>query len=237
VVPTRTTDADPNYVITFAGVDLTSRISVGMRVSWIQNSTRRYGIVQAIAFSTNTTLTLYGGTDYNVENTGTHVISGFQYSFHKAPYGFPMDPDKWSLTSNLVTTNEQQSTPSNNTWYNTGAVTVANPIGKWWMASNAVARVSTTGSLEDMQIFTTVSTANNTESSTVYTSYNRVEGEHTPGGRLGATVTGAKSQQLITSTSAGNLYLNIKCISSSIETLQLRGDVGTAFIKLVNAYL
>ena len=55
VIPTRASADDPTYVLTFAGVNLTGKISVGMRVKWTQNSTIRYGIVTKISFSTNTT--------------------------------------------------------------------------------------------------------------------------------------------------------------------------------------
>jgi hypothetical protein len=165
VVPTRTTADDPTYVITFSGVDLTDRISVGMKVKWTQNSTVRYGIVTAIAFSTNTTLTLYGGTDYDVDDTATHVISAFNYSPHKAPFGFPMSPDKWTIL--LTTTTGTQTPPTQNTWHNLGGSGELH-IGDWYVRFWAGAYTDTgTAGVKVTQI--TVSTANNSASDATYT--------------------------------------------------------------------
>jgi hypothetical protein len=165
VVPTRTTADDPTYVVTFSGVDLTDRISVGMKVKWTQNSTVRYGIVTAIAFSTNTTLTLYGGTDYDVDDTATHVISAFNYSPHKSPFGFPMSPAKWTIL--LSTTTGTQTPPTQNTWHNLGG-SGALHIGDWYVRFWAGAYTDTgTAGVKVTQI--TVSTANNSESDATYT--------------------------------------------------------------------
>jgi len=130
VIPTRASADDPTYVLTFAGVDLTSKVSLGMKIKWTQNSTVRYGFVTAISFSTNTTLTLYGGTDYDVEDTSTHAISDVYFSHHKAPLSFPLNPDKWSVELFSSSRYSYNNLPTSYVHYNTNAK-IALPIGEW----------------------------------------------------------------------------------------------------------
>ena len=129
VTPTYTSADDPTYTITFASVDLTSIMGVGMKVKFTNNSTTFYGIITAIAFSTNTVVTLYGGTDYDVANS---AISAFYYSTVKAPLGFPLDPTKWMVR---VTNGSDalQASPTSGTWYNPGTTSsqISLPIGSW----------------------------------------------------------------------------------------------------------
>lgn len=130
VIPTRASADDPTYVLTFASVDLTSKMGVGMKVKFTQNSATVYGIITAIAFSTDTTVTLYCGTDYDVLDTASYVISAFYYSPHKAPLGFPMDPAKWTETVSS-TTRLTQSSPDAATFYSDSTLQISIPIGCW----------------------------------------------------------------------------------------------------------
>lgn len=104
--------------------DVTSLLSVGMKVRFVQNATTKYGIIVAL---NSTQITLFMGTDYTLTNAG---ITDAYYSIVRAPYGFPMDPDKWSLTLSS-TSNLLQSSPVQNTWYNLGSLNIQIPIGVW----------------------------------------------------------------------------------------------------------
>jgi hypothetical protein len=132
VIPTRASADDPTYVLTFAGIDLTSKFGIGMRIKFTQNSATLYGIVTAKAFSTNTTLTIYCGTDYDVLDTATYPISNFYYSLVKAPVGFPLDPAKWTVEITNASL-QTQLTPTINVWYNIGTTNsqISIPIGCW----------------------------------------------------------------------------------------------------------
>lgn len=129
VTPTRASADDPTYVLTFASVDLTGIISVGMKIKLTQ-STDKFFIVTAISFSTNTTMTLYGGTDYDVADTGVTAITAFYYSPYKAPLSFPMSPAKWTHRLDDAS-NRSQASPTNGTWYNMGSLSIDIPIGVW----------------------------------------------------------------------------------------------------------
>ena len=73
----------PTFVVN-TSTDLTSKISVGMKLKLTQ-STVKYFIVTAI---TSTTITLYGGTDYTLTSA---TITDVYFSSAKAPFGFPLN--------------------------------------------------------------------------------------------------------------------------------------------------
>jgi hypothetical protein len=124
---------DPTFTFTITG-DYTARYSVGMKIKLTQ-TTVKYFIITAISYSDpSTTVTVYGGTDYDLANA---AITLPYYSVVKAPYGFPMNPTKWcwyvSGTTNRYTTNPVQSTVYGgaNAWTSGDNITVTAPIGAW----------------------------------------------------------------------------------------------------------
>lgn len=209
VIPTRASADDPTYVLTFAGVDLTSKVSLGMKIKWTQNSTVRYGFVTAISFSTDTTLTLYGGTDYDVEDTSTHAISNVYFSHHKAPLSFPLNPDKWSVEITLV--NETKTSGLvNDTYYNLGSNSIVLPIGIWdVILPTFVFAVGFSGGSWQGSLFA-LSTSNNSASDSKF----ETQGEYTSGtsGYLQGTFS--------------NVYHNIVTTSKTTYYLIEKGKAG-----------
>ena len=110
----------PTFVCN-TSIDLTTRISVGMKIKLTQTTTK-YFFVTAI---TSTTITLYGGTTYSVINS---AISNVYYSVVKSPYGFPLNPDKWSTK---VTASSSSTTGGNNSKWNPTGLSLNIPIGLW----------------------------------------------------------------------------------------------------------
>lgn len=197
VVPTRASADAPTYVLTFAGVDLTSMLSVGMRIKWTQNSTVRYAIITAISFSTNTTLTIYCGTDYAVDDTATFAISVFYFSTMKSPLGFPLDPAKWSVR---VTDNTQRGGATTaSTWTNHGTTNaqISVPIGVWHFSYQVNMLMDRSSAGTDVTCNVTLSTANNTESDTELTACHR----------WGSAV--ASSADIIETIMSKNKYLTV----------------------------
>lgn len=145
VTPTRASADDPTYVLTFAGVDLTSILSVGMKIKLTQ-STDKYFIVTAISFSTDTTLTLYGGTDYDVDDTETTAISAFYYSPHKAPLEFPLDVDKWTVEYSFNSSYVISPLITANAWYDSGMTGIIAPIGLWKASYKALVSLESNSS-------------------------------------------------------------------------------------------
>lgn len=78
---------------TIAGVDRTSLFRVGDKIKLTQ-TTVKYFYVTAVSFSTNTTVTVTGGTDYTLANA---AITSPYYSKDATPNGFP-DWFSWTPT-------------------------------------------------------------------------------------------------------------------------------------------
>ncbi len=149
---TYTSADDPTFVASLAA-DVTSYVSVGMKMKLTQSATIKYFIITAI---TANSITLYGGTDYDLANED---ISAVYFSPHKEPHGFPMNPTKWTVE---ITDNTQrsQANPAANTWYNLGTQSITIPIGIWDVSFVAVPMLNVaTGAT--VRLFAALSTTNN----------------------------------------------------------------------------
>lgn len=227
VTPTYTSADDPTYTITFAAVDLTSLMGVGMRVKFTNNSTTFYGIITAIAFSTNTVVTLYGGTDYDVANS---AITAFHYSSMKAPLGFPQDPTKWTqiLTD---TSSRAETTPVTNTWYNPGSLSLAIPIGVWRTNYQATAFGFQAG-VTTINMETALSTANNSASDADLKAYIANGGAS---GTMAVYGTVFREKTLVLAAKT-TYYLNIRSVVTADE-IYIKGDLASTVIRATCAYL
>jgi len=113
----------PTFAFTVNG-DVTSKYCVGMRLKLTQ-TTVKYFIITKISYSSpNTTITIFGGTDYTLANA---AISNNYFSAAKAPIGFPLNIDKWTYSASI--SDFTQNNPAANTVYNAGSIAV--PIGAW----------------------------------------------------------------------------------------------------------
>ena len=227
VIPTLGTADDPIFPLVFAGVDLTSILWPGMKVRWTQNGTVRYGIIHAVAFSTNTTIQVYGGSDYNVDNSTTYPISDFYYSPAKAPKGFPLDPTKWDyIYSN--TGDIDIGALTNPNWGNFFSVAV--PIGIWLPEYSCCFEPYDTATTY-YSVWSTLSTANNSESD--------IDATYFTNGPVVATpyiAMGRKKSAPIILAAKTTYYFNGKASRNTSQFL-IRG--GTIPTKLVfrNVYL
>ncbi len=70
---------------TIAGVDLTTKYTVGTRIKLTQ-TTVKYFVVIAVSFSTNTTVTITAGSDFTLANA---AISLNYHSYVENPQGYP----------------------------------------------------------------------------------------------------------------------------------------------------
>lgn len=112
-----------------SNLDLTPYLSVGMKIKFTQNSAIKYAFITAI---TSTQLTLFLGTDYSLNNSG---ISDAYYSMLKAPYGFPMNPEKWEL-SFVRSSNDLYSTTTTTNYYGGANNKLTVPVGVWEIEYN-----------------------------------------------------------------------------------------------------
>lgn len=163
---------DPTYTFTVAA-DVTTKYSVGMKIKLTQGTVKYFIITAVSTFSGgNTTITVYGGTDYDLANS---AISANAYSMMRTPVGFPMSPAKWSVVASDATVREQIN-PTQNTWYNLGSFSISIPIGVWntYFIAQTYNSRATAGTLS---AWVSLSTANNSASTAAHTvrSYNAAD--------------------------------------------------------------
>lgn len=115
--------------IVSTNIDLTTYLTAGMKIKFTQNSAIKYAFITAI---TSTQLTLFLGTDYSLNNSG---ISDVYYSMLKAPYGFPMNPEKWEL-SFVRSSNDLYSTTTTTNFYGGANNKLTVPVGVWEIEYN-----------------------------------------------------------------------------------------------------
>jgi len=94
----------PSYVFTISG-DKTTKYSAGMKVRLTDAAATKYFIITKVAYGApNTSVTVYGGTDYTLAGG---AITNPCYSIQKSPFGFPLNPTKWTVEVTDVTQRSQ----------------------------------------------------------------------------------------------------------------------------------
>ena len=134
---------DPIFQCTAVG-DLTAKYFPGMRFRCTQ-TTLRYFVIVGVSFNGGTgltTLTLYGGTDYDLAAV---AIASPSYSTAKAPTGFIPDPTKWMVRV-VDSGDRSKAAPVNGTWYlPVGISTITVPIGLWELSLKANLQITSGG--------------------------------------------------------------------------------------------
>jgi hypothetical protein len=114
--------------LVFANVDYTDRISVMDKIKYT-DTTVKYGFVTAISYSTNTTVTITGGSDYTLAANPT--AGTFRFSKCLSPVGFPANSNTFSpLGVNYSQATADQGTYTGATDLTNLAITITVPTGK-----------------------------------------------------------------------------------------------------------
>ncbi len=217
---------DPTYVVTTSS-DIRTYVQVGDRVKFTNNSTTFYGIVTAIDA---TTMTLYGGTTYDVANS---AITAVYFSHMKSPVGFSTSKSLWTVET-TDTSNQTQATPSASTWYNPGSLSISLPIGAWEVSYQAIAQIYESSNAATLNISMALSTANNSASDADLSI------------QVARTMSAASLQimqetmnahKLITVAAKTPYYLNVMTTIASTEQINIKGDSRKTIIRAVCAYL
>jgi hypothetical protein len=228
-------EIDPTSVLTFSSwdasvytgvvstnIDLTSVLSVGMKIKLTQNGVVKYGFITAI---TSSEITLFMGTDYILEDI---AISDMCYSILKAPFGFPINPDKWTIIITDIA-NRHQSSPVNNTWYNIGGLSILVPVGSWKLSYRAqTEHVRATAGYPS--IYCALSTSASSVSNFLYQSQ---------GFFFSASICSLILQHefIVNLTTPTTYYLIAKTDQKDCTTLSFRGALTGTIMKAVCNYL
>lgn len=213
----------PTFVITVPS-GAASKYSVGMRLKLTQ-STVKYFIITAVA---DTTLTVYGGTDYTLTDT---TISANYYSTVKSPLGFPLSPVKWSVA--VTDTTQRSQAAAQNTWYNLGSLGITIPIGVWEVYYKVPVNIYVTSTVGFVMEIT-LSTGNNSETDAEMSTITYINDSTNIGKQFKNTVSTQKVHTLASKTA---YYLNARTTTTGTPTIYFDNDLVTCVIRAVCAYL
>lgn len=229
------TSADsPTFTMTCTGTDLTGTISVGMKMKLTQ-TTAKYFIVTAIAFSTDTTITVYGGTDYTLANA---AITSPYYSPVSVPQGFPADPTKWTVTVISDTGDRTQASPTSGTWYNLGTLSGSIPIGLWEISASVITDSANNASGNQTGMSMALSTSNNSVSDSLL-QFVQVTGQPTNSASNRTLMSSVIDRQRIPLSLAAKTtyYLIGKANAANYSNIDFRGDLVTTKVLARCSYL
>lgn len=222
-----------NYgTIKVSGIDVTGKYQPGDRIKFTQ-TTVKYFIITKVSFSTDTSITIYGGTDYTLANA---AISSNYYSKEKSPQGFNLDPSKWTETT-TSSSSCTKSSPTAGTWYGDSGLSstgpsIALPIGAWRVTYEAPLE-GYKSSTTSITAYASFSTSASSESDSTTKSFVEADGAS---GAI-ASIVSVKKEMQITTTSVTTYYLIVSTATASATTIGFRGDQAPIILRAVCAYL
>lgn len=219
----------PTFQFSIAA-DVTGFIGVGNRIKLTQTTEKYFIVTEVGAFTAGKTiLTVYGGTDYTLSNA---AITLPYFSIVKAPFGFPLNAEKWDLVfSDNANTYSTAATVAA-TWYtlsfggNPAQLVV--PIGLWDMSYKGGFYI--TMSSGNAYLLTTLTSTNNAEISKKYSCAFYVTGIL---GLCSLTNQGNTVLQTVKTT----WYLNTQSLFANCTAIQAYGSRSGIEIKAKCLYL
>ncbi len=217
---------EPNHIAggydfyLYTPTDLRDKIRKGTKIKLTQ-TTEKYFIVVNI---TSTMIELYGGTDYELT---LDEISSAYFSNAKSPIGFPLNPDKWSITV-IDTVVRIQSAPVANTWYNVGNIKIILHVGLWIMQYQCEHFAQSSG-YADQLLKTTLSTSPTAETDKEMT--------HRTSNYGLTVIDSCYKRKVITVTTPTTYYLNLATSTSGVGSIGRNGAEVPTVLKAVCAYL
>lgn len=216
VTVTRHSTDNPTVVLRF-DADVTDYIWKGMRIKVTENSIVHYFIVSAdpVYSNPNTDVTCLSEIDTTTPTQaknllGAGTISDVSYAPPKTyPKGFPIEKNKWTVELNSSSSLSENS-PSSGTWYNLTGLELSIPIGVWDVIYSAT--VGARGTVSSIDIVSTLSTTNNSETDKDWSKYNRTSGQ-SGDRRLYTSVFASKVLSL---SAKDTYYLNVKTETGSV---------------------
>lgn len=220
----------PSYVVTMTG-DQSGIYQAGQKIKLTLDNSTRYFIITKVETSGSTALTLYGGTDYVISAS---PITNPYYSMMKAPFGFPLNLEKWTV-SVTDSVNRQQATPTQNIWYNNAVHQIYVPIGCWKISYRTCLYPQEQDNTSS-NLYVTLATSNNscTDSDMTHLIYYAQSGTH-PIDEIGTSV---YTEKTITLTSKTTYYLNMMTTYTNVDAINIfsSSTIGTT-IKAESTYL
>lgn len=228
---------DPSYVAS-VNANVSGTYSLGMKIRLTNDgSDKDFFLTKVTVTGSVTFMNLYGGTNYDLANA---AITNPLYSRDKAPYGFDLNPDSWTL-KNTSTVIQGKATPTNGTWYGYDGLSATGtaidvPIGVWDASYEGNYEGQTTSGTS-ASVYCTLSTSSSSETDSEWTSY--VQNLSNGLGNFSdyRAIAPLKKNNVLTLTAKTTYYLNIKTGNTAMNVIRIRGDVVPTLIKFRCAYL
>ena len=218
----------PTFTFTVVG-DKSTKYYPGMRIKLTQTTVKYFIITKVVYSSPNTTITVYGGTDYTLANKA--IIYPY-YSSAKAPAGFPLDPTKWTVTVTDSTQRSKTTGISDSTWYNiSNAARISIPPGIWRLNYMVYGSSSVSPTPAWHAVRVCLSSSSNSCSDNLSLQ------EHLVLTDLDNNILSVATIKVVT-TAKTTYYVNIQCsASTAITLLRYYNDLYPMVIKAECAYL
>jgi hypothetical protein len=217
---------DPTFVITVPS-DATTEYSVGMRIKLTQ-TTVKYFIITGV---TATTLTVYGGTDYDLVNA---AISDISYSTNKAPLNFPLDPAKWTVEV-TDTNNVSDSTLTLNVWEQFGSLLIGVPVGVWRLYYQVDFQAGGAGN--DIVAQFALSTSTSSSSDNNFISETRFRADAQGAGDPASSRATFFRENIVSLATKDTYYLIGRATGSDVSSITLVGANSPTIVRAVCTYL
>lgn len=214
-------DSETLTGVVSSDLDMTPYLNVGMKVKFTQNGVVKYGFITAI---TSSEITLFMGTDYILEDI---AISNTYYSMLKAPFGFPLNPDKWTIKYSATALTIVPD-PVSGQWYNLATLNL--PIGLWDVTYNATIATTANGTSPNRCYITIGQNSNSEGSAGCMTGMNT-------GAANGISLAPATNNQLFDLTNAGTIYLTFMTNQPATAMVDVYAYGTATTIKAVCGYL
>jgi len=220
---------DPTGVITVPS-DVRNKYSPGMRIKFTNGGNVIYGIITDVSESEGTTTIKFLHEINPADSEALYLmadsaITNPYYSTQKAPQGFPLDPSKWSV-QNTYSTEEQETSPAQSTYYTVGSMSLEVPIGVWKLSAKAVTSAVRT----DKTVALIMGLSTSTSSFSDATLYEQFLGYY----RLGVV---ARPEGIISLSSKDTYYYIQKTTGVEPDKISVLHLKGSGYIKATCAYL
>lgn len=219
----------PTFQFSIAA-DVTGFIGVGNRIKLTQTTVKYFLVTAVGAYSGGKTIiTVYGGTDYTLANA---AITNPFFSIQKCPFGFPMAKEKWTITV-TDTALRAQASPTQNTWYNLGSMSITVHIGLWDLGYSVCLYSTASAVATNMQA--TLSTTNNSETDSDLTVFHYLGTPSTTNTLL--TTVSSDNKKSVSVVAKTTMYLNARTTITSQSSINFDGADSKTIIKAVSALL
>lgn len=215
------------------GTDAVDHFEIGMKITFEQPTAgQQFGVIVTINdFDPNDTYVgVYLGNNYTI---ASESVSDLSVSRIQKPRGFDLNPASWEIFAQNFGT-VSQSNPSAGVWYNLGSINIALPAGIWDVEYQVLGQSARTSGTA-VQMFITLSTANNTESNSDYTVRHNSVVANNGSNQLELFTTFNRKMRIVT-TGLTTFYLNTQTPGTA-NTLAFLGASSTTMIRAKSVYL